>query len=81
MEKLCYKVLGLWLWLYDRHFLELMERKKPKSISWFLVIIIFFEGCSPPPHALYNKYTVVAMKTQFECYASASEMLNFPVHF
>lgn len=68
MEKLCDKVVGLLLLLYDRHFLELMERKNPKSISWFLVvIIIFFEGCSPLPHALYNKYAVVAMKSQFEC--------------
>lgn len=70
------KVLAFRLLLYDRLFLMLMAKKKKKHQihMLFLLFILCFEGCSPPPHALYNKYTVVAVKGQFErCYALTSE--------
>lgn len=57
-------------------------KKKPKSVSWFFIIILSFEDCFPPPHALYNKHAAVAVKGQVKCcHASASEMPNFPAHF
>lgn len=79
MEKLCDKVLGLWLLLYDRHFPKLIERKKNACLDDFFLLLYLLKIV-----LLSIMHFIASMLWKWKVslnVLSQFEMLNFPVHF